>query len=75
MTKDDYLSRQNMQIDDKSGLTMTVNTSRLGKAIRNQLIFGLTWDHERHEYVSAIAVAAVQEKQSMPKVLHVRAHD
>ena len=73
--KSDYLSRQNIQIDDKSGLTMTVNTGRLRQAINNLLHFGATWDNERHEYVSAIVVAAVQEEKSTPKVLHVRAHD
>ena len=48
----------------KSGLTMTVNTGRLGKAIDNQRAFGATSDHARQEYVSLIVVAALQVKQS-----------
>ena len=47
----------------KSGLTMAVSTGSLGKAINNLLQFGTTSDHEKHNYVSFIAVAALQEEQ------------
>ena len=48
----------------KSGLTMTVNNGRLGKAINNLRAFGATRDHARQEYVSRIVVAALQVGQS-----------
>ena len=55
----------------KSGLTMTVNTGRLGKAINNLTIHASTLDHERQEYVSSIIVATLHEEIFQPKVLHV----
>ena len=48
----------------KSGLTMTVKTGRLDKAINNQRSFANTSDDERQEYVSFIVVAALQEEKS-----------
>ena len=62
-------------INDKRGLTMTVNTGRLRQEINNHRASSTTWDHEGQDYVSFIVVAALQEAQSTPKVLHVRAHD
>ena len=58
-------------IDPQSGLTMTVNTGRLRKTINNLPECGYSLDNEGHEYVSVIVVAALQEEQSTPKVLHV----
>ena len=55
----------------KSGLTTTVNTGRLRKTINNLLRYRYSLDHEGHEYVSVIIVAALQNKQSTPKILHV----
>ena len=48
----------------KSGLTMTINTGRLDKAIHNLLKYGATSDHEGQEYVSLIVVSALEEEQS-----------
>ena len=50
---------------------MTVNTGSLQQAINNLRAFGATSDHARQEHVSFIVVAALQEEQSTPKVLHV----
>ena len=60
-----------MQIDSKGGLTITVNTGRLRKTISNLLQYGYSLDHEGDEYVSVIIVAALQDEQLTPKVLHV----
>ena len=50
---------------------MTVNTGRLRKTINNLSQYGYSLDHEGHEYVSVIIVAALQDEQLTPKVLHV----
>ena len=54
---------------------MTVNAGRLRQEINNLPTYGYILDHERQDYVSVIIVSALQEEQSTPKVLHVRAHD
>ena len=46
----------------KSGLTMTINTGRLDKAIHNLLKYGATSDHEGQEYASLIVVSALEEE-------------
>ena len=54
----------------KSSLTMTVNTGRLRQATNSLPNSRYSLDHEGHEYVSVIIVAALQKEQSTPKVLH-----
>ena len=45
----------------KSGLTMIVKTGRLRQVINDLRQIGTTSGHARQEYVSLIAVAALQE--------------